>query len=247
MAKVRKQVRVASNPQRHAKKANSGKKSGGRRRKSNPISGHRRRRRNPTFGGAIGSPKELVTSAVAGLAAAVATRQLPQLILTTNNTGWQGYAANAVTALACTWAASAFLGPTAAKAALVGGSVILLDRVLTEQVSPIGQYLSLSGVGDATAMTKLGTVRDGWFLHPTMVDGNNQMVIPDPVTAAAVNAVMQKFPGISQQQAMNVIAQGGGAPATLARMGAVNPDVMRRHAASGQLLSSRFAGRFQQN
>jgi hypothetical protein len=37
----------------------------------------------------------------------------------------------------------------------VGALVIILDRVLTEKVSPVGKYLSLAGVGDATAATRL--------------------------------------------------------------------------------------------
>ena len=173
---------------------------------------------------------------MAGLVSAVATRQLPQLLLTTANTGIEGYAANLVTALLATWGAGMFAGPKAAWGALTGGLVILLDRVLTEQVSPIGPYLALSGVGDATAMSNMGTIRQGYYTHPGLVDGNGNLIAAQPYTDAAVAAVLAKYPQLAAPMAM---ATGG-------KMGAVNPSNLRRHVASGQLLSSRFQGRFNQ-
>jgi hypothetical protein len=213
-------------------------KSRGYTKNKNPRSaGHRRRRRNPDW---IGTPKEVLTSAVAGLGAAVLTRQIPQMVLTTGNTGIQGYFANAVVAAASAWLAGKFAGPTAGKAALVGGSVILLDRVLTEQVSPIGPYLQLSGVGDATAMTHMGTVRTGWYTHPGLVDPSGNLMAPDPYTQQAVAAVLAAYPQLAQP-----IAQA--AATTGHSVHAVNPSALRRHVASGQLISSRFQGRFNQS
>ena len=102
------------------------KKAAKRKATSNPITHHKKRRRNPGgLADAIGSPKQIVEAGLAGLASAVATRQLPQLLLGANNTSWQGYAANAVTAVLSTWAAGAFIGATAARAAFVGGLVIV--------------------------------------------------------------------------------------------------------------------------
>ncbi len=208
----------------------------------------KRRRRNP--GGltdAIGTPKQIFESGLAGLASAEATRQLPQLVLGANNTSWQGYLANGVVAVGMTAAAGAFLGPTAARAAFVGGLVILTDRILTEQVSPIGQYLSLSGVGDATAMTKMGTIRDGFFAHPGINNLDGSLWVPDPFTNAAVQAVAAKYPGITQPQAAAIVAQSGGPAATMQKLGAMNPSELHgdfRQAATQ--FSSRYQGRFNQ-
>ncbi len=260
MATIAKKVKVASNPHRSAKSSrpnaaakkgshmNNGMKKAAKKR-SNPLGIHRKkpRRRNPGFRDIIGDPKDVLVTGVAGLASAVATRQLPQLVLNTNNTGVEGYFANFVTALLSTWAAGAFMGPKAAWGALTGGMVILLDRVLTEQVSPLGPYLTLSGVGDATAMTKMGTIRDGYYFHPGLVDGSGNMVVPDPVTQAALQAVLAKYPQLAApvQQAMaNGPAGGGGSH--MAGVHAVNPSGLRRHVASGQLMSSRFQTRFNQ-
>lgn len=254
MAHMARKFNVASNPQRKGSRPPAGKKgshmakaaktkkkpNGGKHRKAhNPAKSHRRRRRNPMgLAQTIGSPKEIITGGLAGLASAIATRQLPQLILNTGNTGIEGYAANLVTALVSTWAAGAFAGPAAGRGALIGGMVILLDRILSEQVSPIAGYLSLSGVGDATAYSKLGTIRQGYYSHPNLQNPDGSMYVPDPVTEAAVNAVVARYPQIAAPlaQAMN---SGG-------KMGAVNPSSLRRHVANGMLLSSRFQGRFNQ-
>src|SRR6266704_13955 len=181
MATAQRQIRVASNPHRqHGAKGNNmatatkkKKKSAahnGGFKKKNKVNGmmkHRKRRPNPSgLAATIGSPKDLVIGATAGLVSAIATRQIPQMLLGTSNTSFEGYAANFVTALVATWAAGTFGGPAAGRGALIGGMVIVLDRVLSEQVSPISGYLALSGVGDANAYSKLGTIRQGYFTHP---------------------------------------------------------------------------------
>lgn len=252
MAKAMKKVRVASNPRRSARKSSRPNAASKRRntgmakhrksnraanthrrnRKHNTSSPHHRRRRsrNP---GDFGNAKDIVVSGVAGLASAVATSQIPQLVLNEKNTGWMGYGANIATAVAATLIAGKMAGPKAANAAMVGGAVIVLDRFLTEQVSSIGPYIKLSGVGDATA-ARMGTIRDGYFLHPTIVDANGNMIVPRPVTDASVAAMLAQYPQIAAP------------PAPAKTMGAVNPSALRRHTASGQLLSSRFQGRFNQ-
>jgi len=258
MAQIQRTVKIASNPQRSgkssrpnaAKKGSHMKKNSKKaaalqlRRQSNPIGAHKKKaHRNPGgFREIMGDPKDVLVTGIAGLASAVATRQLPQLVLAAGNTGVEGYFANFVTALLSTWAAGAFMGPKAAWGALTGGMVILLDRVLTEQVSPLGPYLTLSGVGDATAMTKMGTIREGWYTHPGLVDGNGTLIAPDPYTQQAMAAMLAKYPQLAAPLAQ-AMATGGGktAPAT---MGAVNPSALRRHVASGQLMSSRFQSRF---
>lgn len=256
MAKAAKQVRVASNPHRSTRKnssRNAARKNRSknhmtkhrkshaasnphrRSRKHNAANPHRRRRRsNP---GDFGSAKDIAISAVSGLASAVATSQLPQMVLGTNNTGWTGYGANIAVAAIATFLAGKLAGPRAGQGALVGGAVIILDRFLTEQVSSLGPYISLAGVGDATA-ARMGTIRQGYYLHPTMVDGNGNMIVPQPVIDAATGAIVQQYPQIAAPPVQVAMAQSG------SKVGAVNPSALRRHTASGQLLSSRFQGRF---
>ncbi len=219
------------------KKKKSAAHNGGFKKKNkvNGMMKHRKRRPNPSgLAATIGSPKDLVIGATAGLVSAIATRQIPQMLLGTSNTSFEGYAANFVTALVATWAAGTFGGPAAGRGALIGGMVIVLDRVLSEQVSPISGYLALSGVGDANAYSKLGTIRQGYFTHPGLNNPDGSMYVPDPYSDAAVQAVVAKYP----QLAAPIMAAG--------KMGAVNPSAMRRHSASGMLLSSRFQGRFNQ-
>jgi hypothetical protein len=252
MATMPKQVRVASNGRRTGSRPNaaakkrsnasmSKTKKAARKGSRNPIGKHKKAKRNPTtgMGAVVGRPQEALVMGISGLASAVATRQLPQIVLGANNTGVEGYFANLVTALVATWAASAFGGAKAGIGALTGGMVILLDRVLTEQVSPIGPYLSLSGIGDPTAVRRLGTIRDGYFFHPGLTNPDGSMMVPQPVLDQAVRAVVAAYPQIAQplQQAMGN-ASGG------ANMGAVRPSALRTHTANGTLMSSRFQGRF---
>jgi hypothetical protein len=234
MAQIGKKIRIASNPHQKkrrpmaakkktaAKRKNSAHRNGNKKRR-NPcetpsqqlalVPNRRKnpRRRNPDFlRSIVGSPKTLVIGAVSGLTAAVITRQLPQMLMKQNNTGWKGYAANVAAGLASTYAASRLAGPEAATAALIGASVILLDRILTEKVSPLGKYLALSGAGDATATGNLGTIADGYFVHPVIVDRRGQPVIPHQITDASVAAMMQQFPQLAaaQQQPQDGALQG---------------------------------------
>jgi hypothetical protein len=211
MATLTKKVKVASNPHRKGKTSMKNKTTNPKKRKAkkNPQTRSKKRRRNPNgIAAIIGSPKAAIEMGVAGLASAVATRQIPQLLFAADNTGILGYGMNAVTTGLVTWLAGSFIGPDAAKGALVGGLVIILDRVLTEQVSPIGQYLALSGVGDATAATKLGTIRDGFYLRPTVLDANGNAIIPSQVSDAAVAAMLARYPQIGAPPVVNR-GQGG--------------------------------------
>jgi hypothetical protein len=187
---------------------------------------------------AMGSPTDLVTIGLSALGSAVAVKQLPQLILQTSNTGWEGYLANAVATAATTWAAGTFMGARAAQGALAGGLVIILDRILTDQFSSLGPYLALSGMGDATSYGKLGTIRDGYYFHPDLRDANGQLMTPAPVLNSAVQAVVAAYPQIAAPMAAAMQSGGGGA------LGAVNPSALRPHVANGMMLSSRFQSRF---
>jgi hypothetical protein len=219
MAKARK------NPSNKGKKKSSPKRNGARK---NPACKPARRnpqRRNPTI---LSNPKEMAINIVAALLSAVATRQLPQMLLGTNNTGWQGYLANLGAGMAATFAAHEFVSPAAAGAALIGSGVIVLDRVLTEQFSPVGQYLSLTGLGDATAATSLGTVSDGFYIHPTIYNSNGQPIIPHEITDAAVAA----FNMLPPKQLPAAHTMAGTSHAATGR------------AAAGRTSAGRFASRF---
>ena len=74
---------------------------------------------------------------------------------------------------------------------------IILDRILTEQVSPLGKYLALSGSGDATATGTLGRIADGYFIHPVIIDKTGRPVIPHEITDAALAAVLNRYPQIA--------------------------------------------------
>ena len=192
-------------------------------------------KRNPGMSEVIGRPSDLVMTGLSALGSAVATKQLPQLILQTGNTGWEGYLANAVTGGLATWAAGTFIGKTAAQGALAGALVIILDRVLTDQFSSLGPYLSLSGVGDATSYGKLGTIRDGYYFHPQLLDANGRMITPQPALDDAVSAVVAAYPQIAAPIAI-AVQQGG-------KMGAY-PGNSRGRAGSNMLTGGRFKGRF---
>jgi hypothetical protein len=232
MAKALNPVKTAAN---HKKRPNAFKK------KFEELKARKKhnRSRNPGMSEVVGRPADLVTTGASALGSAIATKQLPQLILQTGNTGWQGYLANAVTGGLATWAAGTFFGKTAAQGALAGALVIILDRVLTDEFSSLGPYLALSGVGDATSYGKLGTIRDGYYFHPSLYDANGNLITPQPVLSDAVTAVVNAYPQIAVPMA-TAMSQGGGG----GKMGAAQPSALRRHMSNQMLTSNRFAGRF---
>lgn len=170
--------------------------------------------KNPSF---FANPKDTAIGIVTALLAAVATRQIPQWLLGANNASWTGYAVNAGTALAAAFGANEFISPTAGLAALTGGGVIILDRVLTEKLSPVGQYLALAGLGDATAATSLGTISEGYYIHPTIFRADGTPLIPHQITDAAVAAFNNMQP---RSLPAGNGAPSGSAPRSTAMQGA---------------------------
>lgn len=168
-----------------AKGSKKNKKTGSSKNPTTKRPNPHRSSKNPSF---LNNPKEAAISIVTALVAAVATRQIPQWLLGANNVSWTGYAVNAATALAASFGANEFISASAGIAALTGGGVIILDRVLTEKLSPVGQYLALAGLGDATAATALGTISDGFYIHPTIFKADGTPLIPHAITDAAVAA-----------------------------------------------------------
>jgi len=159
--------RKSHNPFRRAKKMYAR----GRRRSSNPK--------------LLSGGFNLLKFGAIALVGLVATRQIPQWVLGTKNSSWIGYAANALTALVLGFAAHKFIGKEAGGAVLIGGGLYTVSRVITEQVSPIGKVLSLTGLGDPMALSGIGP---GYFPLPVPLDAAGNPIIPAEIRAAAVAA-----------------------------------------------------------
>ena len=141
---------------------------------------HSRRRRNPSvLSGGIG----LLKNGLYALIGLVAARQLPQLALGTKNAGVMGYVANAAVAVAASAVASRTLGKEAGQAVLLGGGLYLANRIISDNFSPVGKYLSLSGLGDPMG---LSGIAPGYFPLPVPTDTNGQPIIPREIDALRV-------------------------------------------------------------
>ncbi len=159
------------------------------------------RRRNPEL--SMSRPVEVVKSGAVALAGLVATRQLPQLVLGSRNTGVIGYASNAAAAAITAALAGKFAGKAAASLVLIGGGLYIVNRIMTEQFSPVGKYLSLAGVGDASASARLGRVKEAYFPYPVLYDKAGKPIIPAEIDArrlalAAAAASASKVSGLSR-------------------------------------------------
>jgi hypothetical protein len=151
----------------------------------------------------FGTGKDLLVNGLAALVGLVATRQLPQLLLKDKNTSYIGYASNAVTAVAASYAAKKFANEALGNAVLIGGGLYLVNRILTEQLSPVGQVLSLSGVGDHQAASTLGRVRKAYWPYPTVRDKSGNYVIPSQIDAQSAMAALQAKTASSQTSGIN--------------------------------------------
>ena len=156
-------------------------------RKSNPLFAKKTvkktRQRNPSTM-TMRKPFDLAKLSLTALVGLVATRQIPQMLLSTKNTGWLGYATNFGTAALAGALVGKFYNKDAGKFVFLGGSIYTASRILTEQFSPIGKYFSLTGVGDAQA-AGLGVIRNGYFPVPVVTDGNGNPMIPQAMIDAA--------------------------------------------------------------
>jgi len=184
-----------ANPQRGnmKKKATRKRARGARkaphRRRKNPFGGshHRKthRRRNPSA--SLSGTTSILKSGFYALIGLVVSRQLPQMFLGARNAGVIGYAANLAAAIAASFLGSKFLGAEAGKAIAIGGTLYLANRVIQDNFSPVGKVLSISGMGDYTA---LGDIRPGYFPLPVPTNAAGQPIIPTelrplPAPAAA--------------------------------------------------------------
>lgn len=171
-----------------------------KRRRSNPSRsrhhsfGHRRRRRNP--GGIMGQTTSILKSGFYALVGLVIARQLPQWALGARNTGWLGYGANLVSTILAAMVGSRMFGVEVGKDVALGGGLYTVNRIIQDQLSPVGKVLSISGLGDYNA---LGDIQPGYFPLPVPTDANGQPIIPAELRPAPVAMATGKgMAGISR-------------------------------------------------
>ncbi len=137
MARSRKKTRRAAS-----------RRNAGTRRRRTIKAVHHRRRRNPGMTGAIGSPQTWLMGGAGVLAGFVGSSAIPQMLLTSSNTGMTGYAATAAAAIGLGFLAHMFVKkPAVTAGVLAGGFANLLRKIISDQ-TPFGSYLAMSGMGD---------------------------------------------------------------------------------------------------
>lgn len=166
---------------KHKHRTKKGSKSATRRRK-NPFMKHRRtsrRRRNP---GMLTGATGILKSGFYALLGLVVARQLPQMVLGVNNSSWFGYIANLVATFLAAMVGGRFLGQDAGRDIAIGGGVYTVNRVIQDNFSPVGKVLSISGLGDYSA---LGDIQPGYFPLPVPTDANGNPIIPSELRQVA--------------------------------------------------------------
>jgi len=171
-SKPKRKTAKATNPQRFKAPAKTHKK-----------------RKNPIGGVALRTPMDNLKFGAAALVGLAATRQLPQLVLKENNTGWMGYGANLAVATLAGMAVGMW-NKQLGYAVGIGGSLYTVSRILTEKVSPVGKYFALAGLGDASA-AGMGELEEGYFPVPVVTDAKGNPMIPEAILRAAVGASLQ--------------------------------------------------------
>ena len=170
---MKKKRKVKKGSHKHRKGSNPFRRHG-----KKMFAGRRRRSSNPSM---LSGGFNLLKFGAIALVGLVATRQIPQWVLGTKNQSWVGYAANALTALVLGYAAHKFVGKEAGSAVLIGGGLYTVSRIITEQVSPVGKVLSLTGLGDPMALSGIGP---GYFPLPVPLDASGNPIIPAEIRAA---------------------------------------------------------------
>lgn len=155
------------------------------------------RRRNPEALDMVKEPINVLKFGMVALLGMLATRQVPQWLLKANNTGWKGYLANLATATAGGIGTTKFAGKQNGSAVMIGGGLYLVNRIISEQLSPIGTMLALSGVGDpaaSSARPALGKLQQAYFAHPVRRDKAGNPIIPQEILQAAAAAAAAAAP-----------------------------------------------------
>jgi hypothetical protein len=183
------------------KRKRKGSAKGGfhkKRRKSNPFRSskmghsHRRRRRNPGIFSNVGS---ILTSGFYALVGLVIARQVPQWALGARNTSWLGYGANIVITILAAWLGGKMLGPEVGQSVALGGGLYTVNRIIQDQLSPVGKVLSVSGMGDYMS---LGDIQAGYFPLPVPTDANGNPIIPTELRPVAMAAASKGMGGINR-------------------------------------------------
>lgn len=198
---------AAGNPQKRSKQKMAKSKASKNPRRKNPmmhrksagVTHHKkrknpsrtgRRRRNPTgLGGFASKGIGTLKNGFWALVGLVITRQLPQMILNTKNTGAMGYIANAVAAFAAGFGISKFAGTDAGSAALLGGGLYVVNRVIQDNFSPVGKVLSLAGMGDASSLGEILSGDRTYFPEPVAYDNDRNPIIPSQIKARPLPVV----------------------------------------------------------
>lgn len=193
-----------SNPSRAA--SGGAKRGKGKKKTTNPFYGHkkmtgakktgtkRRKRNPPAF---VKSAKDALVLGFWALVGLVIARQLPQMLLKEKNQGAMGYLANLATAVIAGILGAKTLGADAGTGLLIGGGLMVVNRVMTEKLSPVGQVLSITGLGD---FQSLGEFSPEQYRPYPVVWRNGQPVIPPEIDArvamADVNSLKARLAGM---------------------------------------------------
>ncbi len=157
--------------------------------------------------------KTRVKDGAFALGGAVVTRQLPQLVLKANNAGWKGYGANAVAGIVTALATAHFAGQKAGADVLIGAGIYILNRIATEQFSPVGKWVALSGLsnGDAAATGVMGAIRPAFAPNVLTVDKTGKITAAPALrtyvdarvaaAAPATGATASRLNGLSRRMA----------------------------------------------
>ena len=161
---------------------------------------------NPKAIPLLGKGVDYLKLSLFALVGLVATRQVPQIALGEKNKGWIGYGSNFVTMILTAIAAGSLSrSPQAGLATGIGGGVYFVERLLRENLSPVGKVLSLSGVGDAMAASKntLGRMVPAYFPTPVAYDKDGRVIIPSQIVEAVMAELRaQAMPTTQQLQTM---------------------------------------------
>lgn len=150
----------------------------------------RPRRKNPSPRAAVKKGADILKTGAFALGGLVLTRQIPQAFFAARNTGVVGYLMNIVVALVAAGIVGKFSGKANGQAVGIGGGLYTFERIMSEQLTPLGKALSLSGVGDARAHGGLAGIQQAYFPWPVVTDrSTGQPVIPREITQAAIAAM----------------------------------------------------------
>jgi hypothetical protein len=161
------------------------------RRRKHRSFGHRRRR-NP---GMLSSTTSILKSGFYALVGLVVARQLPQFALGARNSGWLGYGANLAATILAAMIATKMFGQEVGKDVALGGGLYTVNRIIQDQLSPVGKVLSISGLGDYNA---LGDIQPGYFPLPVPTDASGQPIIPAELRPAPAAVNTKGMSGISR-------------------------------------------------